>query len=68
MHAVEGGLGIATLPDYMAAQNSNLQKILPDAYDNFFETYLLCPQEIAKTKRIQLLQEYLYECAKDWCY
>jgi DNA-binding transcriptional LysR family regulator len=68
LHAVEGGLGIATLPDYMVAQNPDLQKILPDAYDNFFETYLLCPQEIAKTKRIQLLQEYLYACAKDWCY
>lgn len=68
LHAVEGGLGIATLPDYMTSNSPNLQKVLPDIGNNSFETYLVYPQEIAKTKRIELLEAYLYECANEWCY
>jgi DNA-binding transcriptional LysR family regulator len=68
LHAVQEGLGIATLPDYMVANDMNLEKILSDNYTIFFETYLLYPHEIANAKRIQLFQDYLYECAKDWNY
>jgi DNA-binding transcriptional LysR family regulator len=68
LHAVEGGLGIATLPDYMASNSPNLEKVMPDIAVSSFETYLLYPQELANAKRIQLLQEYLYECADGWCY
>lgn len=68
LHAVEGGLGIATLPDYMAAGNQNLQKILPEINDNTFETYLIYPQELENAKRIQLLQDFLYQSADGWCY
>jgi len=68
LDAVEAGMGIATLPDYIAGERQNLVKILPDHYENFFETYILYPQEIAQAKRIELLREYLYECAKDWAY
>jgi DNA-binding transcriptional LysR family regulator len=68
LHAVEGGLGIATLPDYMTVNSPNLQRILPEIDANSFETYLVYPQEIATTKRIQLLQEYLYACVREWCY
>jgi DNA-binding transcriptional LysR family regulator len=68
LHAVEGGLGIATLPDYMARQSKNLTMILPKVNMNSFETYLLYPHELENAKRIALLKEYLYECANDWCY
>lgn len=68
LHAVEGGMGIATLPDYMTLHSPNLQKVLPEIDENSFETYLLYPQEIANTKRIQLLQEFLYDCANEWHY
>jgi DNA-binding transcriptional LysR family regulator len=68
LHAIEGGLGIGTLPDYMAYQNKNLRIILPHVNMNSFETYLLYPHELENAKRITLLKEYLYECANDWCY
>lgn len=68
LDAIQGGLGIATLPDYIAEEGKDMQMLLPEIDSNCFDTYIAYPQELAKTKRVKLLQEYLYECAKDWKY
>lgn len=67
LHAIKGGLGIATLPDYIA-DGHDLVRLFPEIDDNYFETYIAYPQELAETKRVKLLQDYLCESAKDWAY
>jgi DNA-binding transcriptional LysR family regulator len=68
LHAVNGGLGVALLPDYMTYNNDNLYRIVPELDANSFETYLVYPSEISNTKRIQLLRDFLFASAKEWEY
>ncbi|MFX8828951.1 LysR substrate-binding domain-containing protein, partial [Acinetobacter baumannii] len=52
MVAVESGLGIAALPDYMVQGNSRIVRILQDSEGPAFDTYFVYPEELRNSKRI----------------
>ena len=59
MKAIEGGLGVASLPDYMVQGNPNVSKILDDLKGPLTEVYFIYPSELRHSKRIKVFKEFI---------
>ena len=57
--AVQSGLGIAALPDYMSQEASNLVEILPECRGPSLTAYFVYPEELRASKRIIVLRDFL---------
>ena len=62
--AVESGLGIAALPDYIVRDHSNAGRVLPDLEGPSIETYFVYPEELRHSKRIAVFRDFLLEKVK----
>jgi DNA-binding transcriptional LysR family regulator len=68
MHAAEAGIGIAALPDYIAAGRPHLQRILPEIEGPTFDVHLVYCDALRQSKRVAAFREFLVRAAKDWRY
>ncbi|MFL2934537.1 MAG: LysR family transcriptional regulator [Thalassobaculaceae bacterium] len=59
--AVQGGVGIAALPDYLASEDPNLLRILPDLDGPAVPAFFVYPEELRKSKRISVLRDFLIQ-------
>ncbi|WP_417482780.1 LysR family transcriptional regulator [Maricaulis sp.] len=66
MKAVEAGMGIGALPDYVARENSKLQRILPELDGPDFEVFFVYPSELRGSRRIVAFRDFLIEQARRW--
>ena len=57
--AVASGLGIASLPSYMARLSSDLVHVLPDIVGPEADMYFVYPEELRDTKRINVFRDFL---------
>jgi len=57
--AVESGLGIAVLPDFMAGDGTRLVRILSEFIVPPAEAYLVYPEELRSSKRIAVFRDFL---------
>ena len=57
--AVQSGLGIGALPDYMSRQAGNLVEVLPELRGPTIDVYFVYPEELRKSKRIGVLRDFL---------
>ena len=57
--AVQSGLGIAALPDYMSRESENLVRVLPEIDGPSVNAYFVYPEELRKSKRINILRDFL---------
>jgi len=57
--AVEAGMGLASLPDYVARGNTGLVQVLPDLAGPTFQTYFVYPEELRDSKRVTVFREFL---------
>ncbi len=57
--AVQGGIGLAALPEFMVRESSNLVRILPDVEGPRVEAYFVYPEELRRSKRIQVFRDFL---------
>ncbi|MFC5069278.1 LysR family transcriptional regulator [Flaviflagellibacter deserti] len=57
--AVEGGVGIGILPQYLIEPDSNLVRLLPNAESPTLEAYLAYPEELRSVRRIQVFRDFL---------
>ncbi|NQU58004.1 MAG: LysR family transcriptional regulator, partial [Rhodospirillales bacterium] len=57
--AVEGGLGIGALPDYMQRESSQLVEVLPELEGPHIDAYFVYPEELKNMKRIAVFRDYL---------
>lgn len=57
--AVEGGLGIGALPDYMQRESSQLVEVLPELEGPQIDAYYVYPEELKNMKRIAVFRDYL---------
>ena len=64
--AVEAGLGIASLPDYVVQGNSRIVRILPEVEGPPFDTYLVYPEELRNSKRIAVFRDFLVRKVSEW--
>jgi DNA-binding transcriptional LysR family regulator len=66
--AVQAGVGIASLADYIVAADSNLVQIdLPLELPQF-DTYFVYPEELKETKRITVFRDFIVSKAKEWSF
>ena len=52
-------MGIAALPDYMCRETENLVRILPEMDGPSVNAFFVYPEELRKTKRINVLRDFL---------
>jgi DNA-binding transcriptional LysR family regulator len=57
--AVQSGLGIAALPEYMSREGRNLVEILPEVRGPSLNTYFVYPEELRNANRIVVLRDFL---------
>ena len=57
--AVQSGLGIAALPEYMSREGRNLVEILPAIRGPSLDVYFVYPEELRRAKRIGVLRDFL---------
>jgi DNA-binding transcriptional LysR family regulator len=66
--AVEAGLGIASLPDYIVGKDSSLVQIQLPADTPEFDTYFVYPEELRDSKRVGVFRDFLVSKAKEWSF
>ncbi|WP_416896155.1 MAG: LysR family transcriptional regulator [Minwuia sp.] len=59
LQAVESGLGIATLPDYIVQDHSKAVRVLDDIAGPSFDTFFVYPEELRNSKRIAVFRDFL---------
>jgi len=64
--AVQSGLGLASIPDYMVRGNKELVRILPEIEGPAFETYFVYPEELRNTKKIAVFRDFLLKHVHEW--
>lgn len=61
LRACEGGLGLASLPDYITTLSPGLQRVLPEVEGPTFTTYFVYPEELRTSKRVAVFRDFLLE-------
>ncbi len=57
--AVESGLGMAALPDYMVEGSRDIVRVLPELNGPTVETYFVYAEELRHSKRIEVFRDFL---------
>ncbi len=66
--AVQSGVGIASLADYIVASDNNLVQIDLPLEAPQFDTYFVYPEELKETKRITVFRDFIVSKAKEWSF
>ena len=64
--AVESGVGLAALPDYLVFQSRNLIKVLPKVEGPITEAHFVYPQSMKNVARVQAFRNFLYSKISEW--
>lgn len=65
-NAVESGIGIAVLPDYLIEPESELVQILSEVDMPSLDSYLVYPEEMKAVARVQVFRDFLIGKAQRW--
>jgi DNA-binding transcriptional LysR family regulator len=57
--ACESGLGIASIPDYLARESSKLVRVLPQVPERMIDVYFTYPEELRHSKRVAVFRDFL---------
>ena len=61
LRAAESGLGLASLPDYLIAATTGLQRVLGHLEGPTFTAYFVYPEELKTSKRVSVFRDFLLE-------
>ena len=64
--AVESGVGLAALPDYLVFQSRNLLKVLPKVEGPITEAHFVYPESLRNVARVQAFRNFLYSKISEW--
>ena len=64
--AVQSGVGLAALPDYLVFQSKNLIKVLPKVEGPITEAHFVYPQSLKNVARVQAFRNFLYSKISEW--
>ena len=59
--AVRNGLGVGTLPDYVAIDFPELVQVLPEYQSEVVPIYIAYPQELKKSKRLSAFKDFIID-------
>lgn len=68
LQAAEAGMGIAALPDYVAAERRTLVRILQEIEGPTFDVHLCYCDALRQSKRVGAFRDFLVREAKEWKY
>ena len=66
--AVESGVGIAVLPDYLIEPNKGMVQVLDSMEMPALESYLAYPEEMKNVARVQVFRDFLVSKAQRWAF
>ncbi|MGX1101179.1 LysR family transcriptional regulator [Amorphus sp. MBR-141] len=66
--AVNRGVGVALLPDYLIEPDSGLVRLLPEETLPSYQTYFVYPAELKTTARVRAFRDFLVAKAEAWTY
>ncbi|TNE57959.1 MAG: LysR family transcriptional regulator [Alphaproteobacteria bacterium] len=66
LQAVENGIGLGALPDYLTHENTRVVRVLNEIETPSMETYLAYPAELKDSKRIGVFRDFLLRKVKEW--
>ena len=64
--AVQSGVGLAALPDYIAHGVSNITKVLPDEPGKPTETHFVYPASLKSNARLVAFRNFLFTKVNEW--
>lgn len=59
LRAVQAGTGLAALPEFMVQEAGNLVRVLPELEGPRIDAYFVYPEELRRSKRIQVFRDFL---------
>lgn len=59
LRAVQSGLGLASLPEFMVSEGTSLVRVLPELQGPRIDAYFVYPEELRNSKRIQVFRDFL---------
>jgi DNA-binding transcriptional LysR family regulator len=68
LSATLAGIGVAAVPDYVAAEHSELVRLLPDVPGPSFDVHLVYADALRQAKRVAAFRDFLVRSAKEWKY
>ena len=66
--AVQRGVGVALLPDYMVEKDSGLQQIILDMEMPSFDTYFCYPETLKNAAKLNAFRDFIFSKARAWSY
>ena len=64
--AVQSGVGIAALPDYIALNVPNIIKILPETEGPLTQTHFVYPQSLKNVAKVKAFRNFLFSKVSEW--
>jgi len=64
--AVQSGIGLAALPDYITASVPNIIRVLPNVEGPKTEAHFVYPQSLKNVARVIAFKNFLYSKVKKW--
>jgi DNA-binding transcriptional LysR family regulator len=64
--AVESGVGLAALPEYLVTNSNNVIKVLPKSEGPITEAHFVYPQSLKIQLEFKLLENFLFSKIGDW--
>jgi len=68
LKAIQGGIGIGVIPDYVAAADPELARVLPDVEAPGFDVHLVYADALRQSKRVAAFRDFVVKSSKDWQY
>ena len=57
--AIRSGLGLGALPDFMAAEEEELVRLMPDMKAPKVDVFFVYPEELRNSKRVAVFRDFL---------
>tara|TARA_B100002052_G_scaffold295660_1_gene322577 strand:- start:442 stop:1329 length:888 start_codon:yes stop_codon:yes gene_type:complete len=64
--AVQSGVGLAALPDYLTVNQPKISKVLPNIEGPITEAHFVYPQSMKNVARVQAFRNFLYSKISEW--
>jgi len=64
--AVQSGVGLAALPDYITVSVPNIAKVLPQVEGPRTDAHFVYPQSLKNVARVQAFRNFLYSKISEW--
>ena len=64
--AVQSGVGLAALPDYLTVKQPNIVKVLPKIEGPITEAHFVYPESLKNAARVKAFRNFLYSKISEW--